>query len=83
MEEENREKIEQIQMQIIEMQGKLGSDSSEIGDWKVIKIYEARLKGETDPYDAAALMNERQKIRDEINNMQEQLAELKKENEST
>lgn len=46
---------------------------SDIGDYKVIKTYEARLKGEADPYDTDKLFSERQEIRDEINKLKKEL----------
>ena len=51
----------------------LDAPTSDIGDWKIIKIYEARLKGEPDPYDYDELSEARQKVRDEINRLQEEL----------
>lgn len=46
---------------------------SDIGDYKVVKIYEARLKGEADPYDTGDLIAKRQAVRDEINKLQQEL----------
>jgi hypothetical protein len=43
-----------------------------------VKIYEARLKGEEDPYDYEELSAQRQEARDRINELQAQLAELEK-----
>ena len=42
-------------------------------DWKIIKIYEARLSGESDPYDYEELKAARQAARDKINELQAQL----------
>ena len=42
-------------------------------DWKIIKIYEARLSGESDPYDYEELKAARQAARDKINALQAQL----------
>lgn len=42
-------------------------------DYKVIKCYEASLIGEELPYDIAALHNERQEIRNRINELQQKL----------
>lgn len=52
----------------------LSSNTSEIGDYRIIKIYEARINNEADPYDAEELISKRQKVRDEINTLQTQLA---------
>ena len=48
---------------------------SDIGDYKVVKTYEARLKGEADPYATAELIRKRQEVRDEINKLQAALDE--------
>ena len=53
----------------------LDAPTSPIGDWKVVKIYEARLKGEPDPYDYDKLAEKRQKVRDRINELQVELGE--------
>nr|DAV75726.1 MAG TPA: hypothetical protein [Caudoviricetes sp.] len=70
------EKRMNMQQEIINLKTQLSGDDSEVGDYKVTKIYEARLKGETDPYDTNTLLNERQKIRDKINELQKELEEL-------
>ena len=49
----------------------LSSQESPVGDWKVMKIYEARLTEATDPYGVDELMQNRQLIRDKINEWQE------------
>lgn len=67
---------EQLQNRICALQCDLSSHASAIGDWKVIKCYEAKLKGEELPYDLNALMAQRQAVRDEINDLQEQLKNL-------
>lgn len=55
---------------IRELVSSLDAPTSPIGDWKIIKIYEARLKGEPDPYDYEELSQARQDVRDEINRLQ-------------
>ena len=67
---------EQLQNRICALQCDLSSHASPIGDWKVIKCYEAKLKGEELPYDLNALMAQRQAVRDEINRLQEQMNNL-------
>lgn len=69
MDNETQEK----QQEIINLRLKLSSDLSDIGDYKVVKTYEARLKGEADPYDTDKLLSERQEIRDEINKLKKEL----------
>ena len=49
----------------------LSAQESPVGDWKVMKIYEARLTEATDPYGVDELMQNRQLIRDKINELQE------------
>lgn len=82
MDEKEREKImerERIEGQIRTLMSSLDAPTSPVGDWKIIKIYEARLKGEEDPYDYDELSSERQRIRDEINELQAQLGDLRGE----
>ncbi len=64
-----------IESQIRTLTSKLDAPTSDIGDWKIIKIYEARLSGESEPYDYEELKAARQAVRDEINALQAQLAE--------
>lgn len=45
-------------------------------DYQIIKCYEASLIGATLPYDVTELHNSRQEIRDEINRVELQIAEL-------
>ena len=61
---------------IRELVSLLDAPTSDIGDWKIIKIYEARLKGENDPYNYDELASARQAVRDEINELQAQLADM-------
>ena len=73
--EEERDAIES---QIRTLQSRLDAPTSNIGDWKIIKIYEARLSGESDPYDYEELKAARQAVRDEINALQTQLEQSSK-----
>ena len=61
------------QQEIINLTSQLSSTQSEIGDWKITKTYEARLRGEEDPYDTNALMDARQEVRDRINELQQEI----------
>ena len=67
-----------IESQIRTLISRLDAPTSDIGDWKIIKIYEARLRGESDPYNYEELDAARQAVRDEINALQAQLAESSK-----
>ena len=56
----------------------LAENTSEIGDWKIIKIYEARLQSEPDPYNLEELLAERETTRERINQLREDIENLKK-----
>ena len=71
--EEKRMERDRIESQIRTLQSRLDAPTSNIGDWKIIKIYEARLSGESDPYNFEELKASRQAVRDEINELQKQL----------
>lgn len=64
---------ERIESEIRTLQSRLDAPTSNIGDWKIIKIYEARLSGEIDPYNYEELKAARQAVRDKINELQAQL----------
>ena len=64
---------ERIESEIRTLQSRLDAPTSDIGDWKIIKIYEARLSGENDPYNYEELKAARQAVRDKINELQAQL----------
>lgn len=61
---------EDVESQILTLKNRLSASSSDIGDWKIIKIYEARMSGKSDPYDFEELVNARQNIRDQINELE-------------
>ena len=61
------------QQEIINLQSQLSSSASHIGDWKVIKCYEAKMQNEALPYDFDKLMADRQAVRDKINQLQQEL----------
>ena len=67
---------ERIESEIRTLQSKLDAPTSDIGDWKIIKIYEARLSGESDPYNYEELKAARQAVRDKINELQTELETL-------
>jgi len=60
--------VQKIRKEVSELKDTLYSS-----DYKVIKCYEASLIGEALPYDMTALHNERQEIRDRINELQGKL----------
>ena len=49
-----------------QLMSNLAANTSSIGDWKIMKIYEARMRGAEDPYDFDALVLQRQAARDRI-----------------
>ena len=65
------------------MKLELSSRTSEIGDYRIIKTYEARLNNEEDPYDTKSILAKRQEIRDKINALQKELDTLQSEKESS
>ena len=67
-----------LNAELAALMSSLSANTSDIGDWKVIKIYEARLKGEQDPYDFDELAAQRQAARDRINEVQQELKKLDK-----
>ena len=73
-----QQQIRQKQQEIINLKCSLSSAFSEIGDWKVAKTYEARMNGQADPYDFAALTKARQDVRDHINALEKELADEEK-----
>lgn len=62
-----------VKSKIKELKKRLSSSDSNIGDYKITKCYEASLAGEPLPYDIKSLREERQKVRDEINRLEELL----------
>lgn len=56
--------------ELAELKLQLASPYSPIGDWKIAKIMEYRLLGYEDPYDLTELAEERQKVRDRINELE-------------
>ena len=78
--DEKQKNIQEKQQEIINLQAHLASKNSEIGDYRIIKCYEATLSGaKTMPYDTATLLAERQKVRDKINALQAEVAQLEAE----
>lgn len=76
MDNEKEQMEEQEKRQsIINMTCDLSSPASKYGDWKIAKIYEARLNGEPDPYNADELIAKRREIRDSINATRKELGE--------
>ncbi len=77
-EDKNFDKRNALNAEMAQLSSNLAANTSSIGDWKIIKIYEARLKGEADPYDFEELAAKRQAARDRINAIQKELEALDK-----
>ena len=75
-EDQNFDRRNALSAELSQLMSSLSANTSSIGDWKVIKIYEARLKGEQDPYDFEELAAQRQAARDRINEIQAELKNL-------
>ena len=73
----NFDKRNALRAELAELMSGLSANTSPIGDWKVIKVYEARMLGKEDPYDMEELAAQRQTVRDRINAIQEELSTLK------
>lgn len=77
---ENEILIGRLNAELASLMSGLSANTSDYGDWKIIKIYEARLKKEADPYDFEKLSAKREQVRQRINEIQSQLAQLKQQN---
>lgn len=76
---EKMKKIQEMEQKIRNLEADLSSTSSEIGDWKIAKCMEYQVNGLEAPYDLEELHKKRQDVRDEINQLQEQIETLKSE----
>ena len=75
-ENQNFSKRNALNAEKAQLMSSLAANTSPIGDWKVMKIYEARMRGEADPYDFEQLANSRQAARNRLNVIQVELARL-------
>lgn len=73
--EENKER-DDLQAELRVLRSKLQANTSDVGDWKIIKSLEYQLIGKEIPYDINELNNERQAIRNRINEIETILAEI-------
>lgn len=74
--EEREQKIQDTQREIDSLKASLSSSASDIGDWKINKIYEYRMMDKEDPYNFIDLCQKRQEVRDRINELQDLLKTL-------
>ncbi|HAU84739.1 MAG TPA: hypothetical protein DCW90_04340 [Lachnospiraceae bacterium] len=68
--EENQIEKEKYEAELRCLRSSLLANTSEIGDWKIVKCMEAKLLGENMPYDLESLNKERQEVRDRINELE-------------
>ena len=78
MDEKNTQ-IQQLRQEVINMEASLSANTSEIGDYKIIKCYEATLTDTEAPYDIKDLTAKRQAVRDKINEVEAEIAKLEAE----
>lgn len=74
--EQNAEK-EKLEAELRVLRSELQANTSEIGDWKIIKALEYQLAGQVIPYDMDKLNSKRQAVRDRINEIEKQLETMK------
>lgn len=70
------EKRMELEQEIRNLQAELGSQASEIGDWKIVKCMECQALGLGIPYNLEELHTKRQAVRDKIAEIEEELAKL-------
>ena len=75
---DNKE-LNDLQAELRQLRSSLQANTSEIGDWKIIKALEYQLIGQDVPYDIEELNTERQKIRNRINEIELRLLEIETE----
>lgn len=68
-------KKEELEAELRVLRSGLQANTSEIGDWKVVKALEYQLAGRKIPYDMEKLNSDRQKVRDRINEIESLLAQ--------
>lgn len=69
-------KREELEAELRVLRSELQANTSNIGDWKIIKALEYQLTGEETPYDMKKLNAERQKVRDRINEIEAKILAL-------
>ncbi len=73
---EVREEIARKEQEIRNLESSLSSVTSNIGDWKIAKCMEYQAMEMEIPYDINELHQERQTVRDTINQLQNEITEL-------
>ena len=75
---DNKER-EELEAELRVLRSQLESNTSDVGDWKIIKALEYQLTGRTITYDIDQLNAERQIIQDRINEIELRLLEIETE----
>lgn len=65
-----------LEAELRALRSKLQANTSEIGDWKIVKTLKYQLTGQKIPYDMGKLNSDRQKVRDRINEIEAELNAL-------
>ncbi|WP_418871318.1 hypothetical protein [Selenomonas bovis] len=78
-----REQIAQKEQEIADLRCAFAHPASDIADYKVARIYEARINAEPDPYSADDLIAKRQAARDRIDTLKKEIRKLRGEDEET
>lgn len=73
------EEIREKEQLVRDLTQKLSSSVSSVGDWKVSKCMEYQAMGLEMPYDLEELHAARQDVRDEINDLQDEIKSLKEQ----
>lgn len=80
-EDTTREQVARKEQEIIDLRCAFAHPASDIADYKVARIYEARINAEPDPYSADELITKRQAARDRIDTLKKEIRELRGEAE--
>lgn len=75
-EEKNFNERNTLNAERAQLMSSLSANTSDIGDWKIAKIQEARLRGQEGPYDLEELCKRRDAARLRINEVEIELARL-------
>ena len=73
---EDNIKREELEAELRVLRSELQANTSEIGDWKIVKAFEYQIAGKNIPYDMNELNIKRQKIRDRINEIEKLLDDM-------
>lgn len=75
--EDIQKEIDDMEAEIRTLRSELSANTSDIGDYKIIKIYEARLQSKGDPYNLEELLEKREAVRLRIDTLREEIDKLR------